>query len=649
MSRKDKKKPLEVTPFDKELDEESDFHAEDLIERPFDRGLARRLFAYVGPHRKLVIGSLMIILVSTLLSLVGPLLVMEAIDGPLAAGGESKSPGSWLSRFLSETGAALGLDPLLSGASEELRIEWLYLLVAIYAGLVVVQFLIRVLESIVMSLTGQRVMFDLRQEVFSHLQKQEVSFFHRNPVGRLVTRITSDIEALNELFSSGFVTLIGDLIAIVGIVAVLFWANAELAILALAVTPLLFVASFVFAKMARRSYREVRRRLAHLNAYTQESITGIEVIQASRREEPQARRYGQINGTLRDAHLRAIFWYAIFFPVVEILATVTLGVIVVKGGEQISAGTATFGEFFLFWTFLTRFFTPVRDLAEKYNLLQAAMAASERVFKLLDSDETLPAAKESRRRQPLTDAIRFESVFFSYDKETPVLEDVSFTVKQGETVAIVGATGAGKTTLINLLLRFYDPDSGRISFDGIDICEESLSEHRSRFGLVLQDVAVLSRSLGENIAFDREISRERLAWALSQVHADRIVERAPEGLDEVMKERGRTLSSGERQLLSFARALAGDPEVLVLDEATSHIDSETEALIQDALEKLTKDRTSVVIAHRLSTVRSADRILVFHHGRLREEGGHRQLMALDGIYARLYRLQFGGSADPGNL
>ena len=648
MSRARKRKTPEIAPFETDLEDGSDFHAEDLIERPFDRGLARRLFGYVGPHRSLVVGSLLIILVSTLLSLVGPILVMEAIDGPLAAGGDGGDSLSWASALLAEIGAAFTLEPLVSGAPQELRIEWLYLVVGIYAALVAVQFFLRFLETIVMSLTGQKVMFDLRQELFAHLQKQEVSFFHRNPVGRLVTRITSDIEALNELFSSGFVTLIGDFVSIAGIVVMLFWANAELALLALAVTPLLFVASLIFRKMARRNYREVRRRISHLNAYTQESITGMEVIQATRREDHQAERYGEINATLRDAHLRSIFWYAIFFPFVEILATITLGVIVVKGGAQISAGTATFGEFFLFWTYLTRFFTPVRDLAEKYNLLQAAMAASERVFNLLDSDETLAVSARPQERRLLNDAIRFESVSFSYDGETPVLEEVSFSVKKGETVAIVGATGAGKSTVINLLLRFYDPDEGRITIDGIDVRDFALAEHRSRFGLVLQDVAVLSRSLAENVAFDREISRQRLAWALSQVNADRIVERAPGGLDEVMKERGRTLSSGERQLLSFARALAGDPEVLVLDEATSHIDSETEALIQDALGKLTEGRTSVVIAHRLSTVRNADRILVFHHGRLREEGRHRQLMEQDGIYARLYRLQFGGDGAGGS-
>ena len=455
------------------------------------------------------------------------------------------------------------------------------------------------------------------------------------------------MEALNELFASGFISLAGDLLAITGIVAMLFWTNAELASMVLLVTPVVVLATIVFRQYARKHYREMRRRLAHLNAYTQESISGMEVVQVCRRKDQQAQRYSEINSKLQDAHLNGIFWYAIFFPTIELLSVVALVIIVVQGGARIEMGTATFGEFFLFWTYLTRLFSPLRDLAEKYNLLQSAMAASERIFGILDTDSSLPEPQKvaAQASVPVTvgDGIRFENVSFSYDGETPVMEDVSFRVGRGETVAVVGATGAGKSTIINLLLRFHDPNQGSIIIGAEDIRNISVANHRERFGLVLQDVAILSRTLEENIRFDRDINRDRIVWALEQVRGSGIATRQKKGLDEPMMERGRTISSGERQLVSFARALAGDPEILVLDEATSHVDTETEALIQEAIEKLVEGRTSVIVAHRLSTVRKADRILVMHHGHLREEGRHEELVALNGIYARLVKLQFGSS------
>ncbi|MDG2084881.1 MAG: ABC transporter ATP-binding protein [Planctomycetota bacterium] len=627
----------------KERDDSEDFHVEEVIDRPFSKALAGRLLHYLKPYRLLVASSIFLILVNTGLSLIGPLLIKEAVDGPLAlpAQGIEERELTGLGQTMADIGAWMGLDPITVGASTADRAQWLWLLVGIYASTLLFQILMRYGETMVLNLTGQNVMRDLRLQVFAHLQKQSASFYHTNPVGRLVTRVTSDVESLNELFTSGFVTLVGDVLAITGIVIMLFWTNSDLALMVLSTAPVLLISTTIFRKFARKHYREVRRRLAHINAFTQESISGMEVIQVCRREKEQATRYSEINGKLRNAHLKSIFWYALFFPTVELLSVVALGIIVVQGGQRIEAGTATFGEFFLFWTYLTRLFTPVRDLAEKYNLLQSAMASSERVFSVLDSDTSLSEGEPHSDEDlaPLNE-IRFEGVSFAYDPKTPVLQNVSFSVKKGETVAIVGATGAGKSTIINLLLRFHDPVSGSITLNGEDIRESSLVEHRERFGLVLQDVAVLSRTLGENIRFDRDIQRSKILEALEQVNGQDIIARQSQGLDEPMMERGRTLSSGERQLVSFARALAGNPEILVLDEATSHVDTETETRIQAAIDKMVEGRTSVIVAHRLSTVRKADRILVLHHGQLRESGTHDELVSQDGIYAKLVKLQF---------
>ncbi|MFN0057551.1 MAG: ABC transporter ATP-binding protein [Planctomycetota bacterium] len=613
-----------------------DFHSEDALDKPFDRRLGARLLSYVRPYWRQVSLSLGLIFISTALSLLTPIFVKEAIDGPLAPNGnELPRSAGWFSSLFGFSDASSGV------ADAPAKYGWLWGIVAIYAVVLVLQFLARYAQTWVMNLTGQNVMRDLRMQVFSHLQRQAVSFYQKQPVGRLVTRVTSDVEALNELFTSGLVTFLGDLLTLVGVVALLCYYNLSLALVALSVTPLLIGVTLLFRYYARRHYREIRRRLAHLNAYTQESIIGLDIIQICRREEERANGYSEINAGYLEAFLGSVFWYAIFFPAVEILATVALALVLFWSSDLLSEGVTTFGEFFLFWTYLNKFFVPMRELAEKYNILQAAMAASERIFGLLDDDHAISEQGAAAPAPAFKDAIRFEGVNFSYDGQQPVLRDVSFEIRRGETVALVGATGAGKSTIVNLLLRFHDPTHGRVLVDGKDIRETALSAHRARFGLVLQDVSIFSRDVRENIDLDRGLGDDVIKAAAEHSNALPVIDRLPAQFKTRMAERGRSISSGERQLLSFARALAGDPEVLVLDEATSHIDTETETLIREALNRLTRNRTSVIIAHRLSTIRTADRILVFHHGELREQGRHAELLAKGGIYARLHQLQFG--------
>ncbi|MEM7168247.1 MAG: ABC transporter transmembrane domain-containing protein, partial [Planctomycetota bacterium] len=479
----------------------SDFHAEDVLDKPFDRALAMRLLRYVLPYKKRLFVALFLIASSSALALLGPVMMKEAIDGPLAGtvttGSNLLAPiVSWVDGFgLDDTGKRRAL---------------LAVICCCYALLLIVQFITRFQQWIIMNETGQRIMRDLRMQVFGHLQKQSLHFFQKQPIGRLVTRVTSDVEALNELLSSGVVTFFGDLISLFGIVLLLFYFNTQLALVALSVVPFLLAITILFRTMARRHYRENRRRIAHLNAFTQESISGIDIVQISCREEAQARRYEEINEGYLHSWLGSIFWFSIFFPAVEILSAISMALVVTYSGEQITIGAATLGEFFLFWNCLTKFFMPIRDLAEKYNVLQAAMASAERIFGVLDVDTRLPEHSEPQSARPVVDAIRFEHVGFAYDPEKSVLQDVSFDVKRGETVALVGATGAGKSTIVNLLMRFYDPTEGRITIDGRDIRELSTPEHRARIGLVLQDVSVFSRSVGDNLDLDRGLTPERL-------------------------------------------------------------------------------------------------------------------------------------------
>jgi ATP-binding cassette subfamily B multidrug efflux pump len=522
---------------------------------------------------------------------------------------------------------------------------------------------------------GQRVMEDLRSQIFGHLQRLELAFFDRNPVGRLMTRVTSDVEALNEMFTSGVVTIFGDVFTIGAIVTAMLILDWQLALVTFTVLPLVFASAWLFRTRVRRAYRDIRLRLARINAFLQEGISGMSVTQLFRQEEQTRQRFDAINRDHLSAHLRSITYYALFFPTVEILAAVAMALIIWYGGSESLRGAMTVGTIAAFLQYARRFFRPIQDLSEKYNILQSAMASSERVFRLLDREphpvESEPAfgsphrsdgdagatASVGVRAAPVRGGrIEFRNVWFRYgemDRDTPppdeddvdwVLKDVTFRIEPGQRVAIVGATGAGKSTLINLLMRFYRPQRGMIFLDGTDISLVPASEVRKRMGLVLQDVYLFSDTVARNIDLGRpHIGERQVEDAARRVGVAATIDRLPARYDQRLGERGGNLSSGERQLLSFARALAGDPDLLILDEATSAVDSEIEEQIERALEALMEGRTSLVIAHRLSTIRNADRILVMHHGEIRETGTHEELLDLGGLYTRLHRLQFAGS------
>ena len=599
----------------------SSFHEDVIVGKAFDRRLMFRLLRYALPYRSQMLFALLLIFLVTGLGLVGAFLMKEAIDGPLHDSIRS-SP---------------------AGEPPEEALFQLYLLSGIFLAVSLALFFLRFLQGLVMAWIGQKVMLDLRKEVFAHLLRMPLSFHDRSPVGRLVTRVTSDVEALNELFASGFVSFLADVLVLIAITLALFVVNWHLALVTLSVVPLLVLATFIFRAKARQYYREQRGHLSHLNGYTQESIQGMSLIQVFNREEESQAGYEQVHRKYLRAFLKSVFSYSVYFPAVEFLGTAALAAVVWQAWRLLgeTPPQLTLGDFWIFWYFLGRFFQPIRDMAERYNVLQAAMAAAERVFKVLDTPESLSDPPEPRPLEKLDGRVEFENVWFSYRDDEPVLKGVSFTVEPGQMVAIVGATGAGKSTVISLMSRFYDPQSGSIKVDGIDTREYRKKELRARIGIVLQDVFIFSRSVRENIALGTEgISEEHIERAAAHVNADRFISRLALGFEEPLRERGRTLSVGERQLLAFGRALVHSPDILVLDEATANVDSETETLIQDALRKLLTGRTSIVIAHRLSTIRRADRIVVLHKGEVREVGSHQELMKKAGIYRKLYELQY---------
>lgn len=494
---------------------------------------------------------------------------------------------------------------------------------------------------------GQNAIFDVRQAVFRHLEKQPLAFFNKQPVGKLITRTTSDVESLSEVLSAGLITILGDLFRLVFIGAFMFYLDWRLALISFAVMPLMIWSVGVFRRKVREQYRETRTQVARLNTFLQEHISGMSVVQLFGRENEEAKRFSGINDDHRKAHIKTVFYFALFWPAVEILSALALALVLWSGGMFALHDLVTLGVLVAFIQYVRQFFEPVRNLSDQYNTLQSAMAGAERIFEVLDKDESLPQANPPHRAARVRGEITFENVWFAYD--TPkdgtepnwVLRNVSFTARPGESVVLVGATGSGKSTVINLLLRFYDIQKGRILVDGVDIRQYALEDLRRHIGLVLQDVFLFSGSVEDNISLDNPaIPTAQIQEVLHSIGAHTFVERLPNGLAQDVQERGLALSQGQRQLISFARALVYNPAVLVLDEATSSIDTETERLIQNAMDRLLNGRTSLVVAHRLSTIQHAEQILVMHRGEIRERGNHQSLLRQDGLYKRLYELQF---------
>ncbi len=583
-------------------------HEDEVLGKAYDARLMRRLLGYVRPYRPLMGIALVAIVAQAGLQLVQPYLVKVAIDRHIA------------------TGELAGLDRVA----------------AAFLAILVASFALEFVQTYALQMTGQRIMFDLRTQIYDRFQQLDIRFYDRNPVGRLMTRVTTDVDALNDLFTSGLVSVVGDLVTLAGIMAVLVTMNWRLALVTFAVVPLIVLVTQWFRRHVRESYRTVRLWVARINAFLQEHISGMATVQLFRREARAFARFQAINAGHRDANIESIFYYAVFYPAIEVLGALAAGLIVWVGGARVLTGALTLGSLVAFLQYAQRFFRPISDLSEKFNLLQAAMAASERIFTLLDTPATISApAAPARRPHPASGRIEFDGVWFAYTGDDYVLRDVSFTVEPGERVGIVGATGAGKSTLISLLLRFYDVSRGRILVDGVDIRDLDLAELRGLFGLVLQDVHLFSGTIADNIRLGRTDLTDEQVWSAARaVHADRFIAALPEGLATRVAERGATLSVGQKQLLSFARALAANPQILVLDEATSSVDTETERLIRDALRVLMAGRTTIAIAHRLSTIQDMDRIIVLHKGTIRETGTHQELLAARGIYFRLYQLQY---------
>jgi len=628
---------------------------EEVLGKAYDARLMRRLLTYLRRYQWPVTVALLAIILKAGLDVLGPFLTKTAIDKYLTHAADARSI---FDRWLST-------EPL-RGITQ---------LAAMYLGTLVFSFFCEFLQTYYMQWTGQMVMFDLRSQIFRHLQHMHIGFYDRNPVGRLVTRVTTDVDALNEMFTAGVVSIFEDVFVLVGIIVIMVRMNWKLALITFAVLPLIFWATMIFRVKVRDSYRRIRVAIARINSYLQEAISGMLVLQLFNREKRAYRQFSAINATHMEAFKDAIMAYAVYYPVVEILSAVAVAAIIWFGGRDVIRGVATLGVLVAFMQYAQRFFRPIQDLSDKYNILQSAMASAERVFKLLDTPLDIESPEVTKKPEG-PGRIEFDHVWFTYGvrgtaadtlgkspvRSAPassgdgtgepewVLRDVSFTIEPGETVAIVGHTGAGKTTLISLLLRFYDVQKGAIRIDGVDIKEMDLNDLRRRFGVVLQDPFLFSGTVGGNIRLGSEwIDDKDVERAAEEVNLAEFIRTLPGGFEEEVRERGSTLSTGQKQLISFARALAHNPQILILDEATSSVDSETEFRVRDALSRMVEGRTSLVIAHRLSTVQRADKIIVMHKGQVREMGTHQELLARKGIYYRLYQLQYKDQEIPVSL
>jgi ATP-binding cassette subfamily B protein len=580
---------------------------DEILGKAYDANLMKRLLHYIKPYKKYVILAILINLVVAGLQPLRPLLTKIAIDNYIAK-------------------------------SNYNGLFWISL--ALFASLLF-QSVTQYFLTYFTQLLGQKTIYDLRVQLFAHTQKLALKYFDKTPIGRVVTRVTNDAESLNELFSSGIVMVFSDIFIILWILVFMFSMDVKLSLVTLSVMPVMIYATFLFRKKVRDSYRDVRFHLARLNSYLQEHITGINIVQIFHKEKEELKRFSEINADHRESNIKSIFYYAIFYPGVEFLSSIAIGLIIWYGGGEVLHKALTVGVLFAFIQLLEMFFRPIRDLAEKYNIMQTAMASSERIFKLLDNKTFILDPVKPTLLPKLQGEIEFKNVWFAYNDEEYVLKDISFKINPGETAAIVGATGAGKTSIINILTRFYNVNKGSIYLDGIDIKNVDKKDLRKYISIVLQDVYLFSGTIKSNISMNNDdIPFQKLEEAARLVGADKFINQLNFKYDEVVKERGATLSVGQKQLLSFARALAYDPQILILDEATSSIDTETEILIQKAIEKLLIGRTAIVIAHRLSTIQNSNKIIVMHKGEIRETGNHQELLAKRGIYYKLYQLQY---------
>jgi ATP-binding cassette subfamily B protein len=589
------------------------FHEEEAIGKTYDWQVARRLLRYLKPYARLLVPALILTLLLNLLGILQPKFTQYSIDWYI------------LPR----------------------KTQGITLFALVYLGAQFLRFVFSYFQVVLLNTIGQYVMFDLRRELYDKLQHQEIAYFDRNPVGRIMSRLTADVDALNELFTSGVTDLLGDLVMIAGIIAVMVWMDLRLTLVSLLTVPLLFVATTWFRKGARRGYDAVRTRLARIYAFLQEHFSGAQTVQIFNAEAKSLARFADINDQHRKANIDTIFYYAVFFPLVDFIGAVGIALIIWYGGYRVMNHALSLGALVAFIQYSGFLFQPIRDISDKYNVLQSAVVASHRIFQALDLPIAITTPAKPLKTGRAEGRIEFENVWFAYKDDEWVLKDVSFTVSPGQSVALVGHTGSGKTTITNLLMRFYDVQKGRILLDGVDVRDWELKSLRENFAVVLQDIFLFTGTVESNIRLGREdISDERIRWAATEVCADNFIQRLPHNYKAEVRERGAGLSVGQKQLISFARALAFDPALMILDEATSSIDTETEQFIQQAIVRVMRNRTSLVVAHRLSTIQRADKIIVMHHGEIREQGSHQDLLGLQGLYWRLYKLQY---ADPSRM